>query len=229
MGNISHSDTCCPAGAEECSLIAELQRLRTECRRLEELSYVDALTGMYNFRYLQKSLEMEMERTRRSKLPTGLIMLDLDHFKHINTKYGHEAGNTALAFVGKILREGIRLIDIPCRYGGEEFSLILPSTSLVQALKIAERLRAILSSTPVAIDGQSVSLTASFGVAVFRHVDAFSIGDFLHKADQYLYEAKSSGRNLVCSQPLGPAIPQGVTAEEKEGLFAPHESLEADE
>lgn len=223
MGKSLHSDNQCPVGAKECSLIAEIDRLRAECRKLEELSYVDALTGMYNFRYLQRSLEMEMARTRRTKLPTGLIMIDLDHFRRINTEYGHEAGNTALSFVAKILREGVRLIDIPCRYGGEEFALILPSTSLVQALNIAERLRAALNAAHVLLNAKSVTITASFGVAVFRHVDEFSTGDFLRKADELLFRAKSSGRNRVCAQDLGPAIPVGVTAEEKEGLFASDE------
>ena len=205
-----------------CSLLEELDRLREQCRRLEELSYVDALTGLYNFRYMQRALEMEMERSRRTKLPTGLIMMDLDHFKKINTQYGHESGNTALAWVGKILRESIRVIDVACRYGGEEFALILPGTSLAQSIRIADRLREIISENPVLLHQESVTLTASFGVSVFRFTDGYAVGEFVDRADGFLYQAKSTGRNRVCSEELPPMFAADeVTAEEKGGLFAP--------
>lgn len=205
-----------------CSLIEELDRLREQCKTLEELSYVDALTGLYNFRYMQRALEMEMERSRRTRLPTGLIMIDVDHFKRINTKHGHECGNVALAWVGRILREGIRVIDVPCRYGGEEFALILPGTSLAQSIKIADRLRETLSENPVLLHNESVTLTASFGVSVFRSNDGYSVGEFLDRTDGFLYQAKSTGRNKVCSEEAPPLFaPDEVTAEEKGGLFAP--------
>jgi diguanylate cyclase (GGDEF)-like protein len=210
----------CPTGAKECALIEEMASLREQCRKLEELSYVDALTGLYNFRHLQRSLEMEMARTRRSLLPTCLIMLDLDHFKNINTLYGHEAGNTALARVAAICRENIRIIDIPCRYGGEEFALILPSTSLLPASGIAERLRQSICATPIILNGQSVTVTASFGVAAFRHSDAFTVSEFLSKADSFLYQAKASGRNRVCAEPITPLPTSEVTVEERNGLYS---------
>ena len=115
----------CPT-LKQLSLEEEIEFLRERCRKLEELSFVDALTGLYNFRYMQRALEIEMERTRRTKLPTGLVMIDLDHFKNVNTLYGHECGNAVLAEFGKVLKESVRVIDVPCRYGGEEFALILP-------------------------------------------------------------------------------------------------------
>lgn len=220
------SECICPAGANECSLLEEIASLRERCRNLEELSYYDALTGLYNFRHLQISLEMEMARTRRSLLPTSLIMLDLDHFRDINTVYGHEAGNTALASVGKILSEGVRIIDIPCRYGGEEFALISPSTSLLQASHIAERLRLAISAVPIILNGQKVTITASFGVAVFRHPDNYTVSDFLGKADAMLYQAKASGRNRVCTEEIAPLLPSEVSVEERERLFAPTEDGE---
>jgi diguanylate cyclase (GGDEF)-like protein len=220
------SECICPAGANECSLLEEVAALRERCRKLEELSYYDALTGLYNFRHLQISLEMEMARTRRSLLPTSLIMLDLDLFRNINTIHGHEAGNTALASVGRILHEGVRIIDIPCRYGGEEFALISPSTSLLQASHIAERLRLTISAAPLILNGQEVTVTASFGVAIFRHSDNYTVSDFLSKADTMLYKAKASGRNRVCSEELTPVIPSEVTVQEREGLFAQTEDGE---
>jgi len=212
----------CPTTAHTCPLASELEQLREKCRILEDLSYVDALTGIYNFRYMQRALDMEMERTRRSRLPTSLVMADLDFFKRVNDEFGHEAGNEALAHIGRILHEGVRVIDIPCRYGGEEFALILPSTSLVQASKIAERLRIAISSNPVPLKGKHVTITASFGVASFSHFDDWTVGEFLRKADSFLYHAKSSGRNRVWVQEISPVLPDvGVTQEEKDTLLAP--------
>jgi len=212
----------CPAGVCDCPFAGELALLKERCRRLEELSYVDALTGLFNFRHLQRSLEMEMERTRRSRLPTSLIMSDLDHFKAINTQYGHEAGNAALVQVGAVFRENTRMIDIPCRYGGEEFALIMPGTSLVQATNIAERLRTVLKSTPFMLNGEKVVLTASYGVAIYTYSDDWTANDFLGKADSFLYQAKTGGRNRVCAQQIViPTLPTvGVTQDEKDGLFA---------
>jgi len=210
----------CPAGMSDCPVSAEVAQLREQCSRLEALSYIDALTGLYNFRYFQRAIEMEMERTRRTMLPTSLIMADLDHFKDINTAYGHEAGNTILSWVGKMLRESTRVIDIPCRYGGEEFALILPSTSLVQSSKIAERLRVIIDSNPALLNETPVPVTASFGVASFNRRDDLTISEFISKADSLLYHAKYLGRNRVCSQEPASIIPEtGVGADEKELLF----------
>ncbi len=209
------------ANASNCPLAKEIESLREQCRKLEELSFIDALTGLYNFRYLQKTLDMEMERTRRTKLPTSLIMMDLDHFKNVNTLYGHECGNVVLANFGKILKEGVRVIDLPCRYGGEEFALILPGASLRQSIKIAERLRETTRKSQVHFGGQVLSVTASFGVAVFRFGDELTPGDFLSKADQLLYEAKKLGRNRVCAEQPAPVIvPDEVSADEKAALFS---------
>ena len=218
----------CPAGSYECSRLDEIAALRERCRELEELSYQDALTGLYNFRHLQTSLEMEMARTRRSLLPTSLLMIDLDHFRNINTLHGHEAGNAALARIGRICREGIRIIDIPCRYGGEEFALILPSTSLLQASTIAERLRREIASSPILLSDREITVTASFGVAVFRHSDNYSVSEFLSRADALLYQAKTSGRNCVRTEELAPVPSSEVTVEERDGLFAPTREEEKD-
>lgn len=204
----------------DCSLLAEIAKLRERCEKLEALSYIDGLTGLYNYRYFQRSLEMEMERTRRTMLPTSLIMVDLDFFRKINETYGHESGNTALSWVGKALRDGIRLIDIACRYGGEEFALIQPSTSISQAISIADRLRGQISSSPLSLNGGPVHVTASFGVAVFSFTDNWTMSEFVSIADSYLYKAKASGRNRVCYQEIPAVLPEiGVTQDEKDFLF----------
>ncbi|HID97045.1 MAG TPA: GGDEF domain-containing protein [Thermodesulfobacteriaceae bacterium] len=188
----------CPEGNDNCCLAAELRRLRAERDRLLELVETDQLTGLYNYRHLIKSLDHEMERTRRTGLPVALAMIDLDFFKRVNDRYGHEAGNKALREVARICKHRIRRIDILCRYGGEEFALILPGTRLEMAVKTAERLRRELRSTPVNLEGRDVIITASFGVGVYRTRDTFSVEEFIRHVDRYLLLAKSRGRNRVC-------------------------------
>jgi diguanylate cyclase (GGDEF)-like protein len=210
----------CPA-LKQCSLMEEIVLLRERCRKLEELSFVDELTGLYNFRYMQGSLTIEMERTRRTKLPTGLVMIDLDHFKNVNTLYGHECGNAVLARVGKVLKESVRVIDVPCRYGGEEFALILPSATLRESVAISERLQEIIRRNQVTFGTQTVRVTASFGVVVFRFTDECSVGAFLNRADRLLYEAKNLGRNRLCAEEPDPVfMSDEVTAGEKAALFS---------
>ena len=216
----------CPT-LKQCSLMEEIGLLRERCRKLEELSFVDALTGLYNFRYMQRSLEIEMERTRRTELPTGLVMIDLDHFKNVNTLYGHECGNVVLAQFGKALKESVRVMDVPCRYGGEEFALILPGAALRESIAIAERLRENIGSNPVSFGTETVRITASFGVAVFRYTDECTVGEFLNRADRLLYEAKNSGRDRLCAEEPPPvSVLDEVTADEKAALFSSMEESE---
>jgi diguanylate cyclase (GGDEF)-like protein len=199
----------------------EIGLLRERCRKLEELSFVDALTGLYNFRYMQRSLEIEMERTRRTKLSTGLVMIDLDHFKKVNTLYGHECGNAVLAQFGKVLKGNVRVIDVPCRYGGEEFALILPGAHLRESIAIAERLREITRCNSLTFGTETVRITASFGIAVFRFTDECTVGAFLNRADRLLYEAKNLGRDRVCAEEPAPVfMADEVTADEKAALFS---------
>ena len=139
----------CPAGDDECTNLPEVKRLQEEIRRLSALVRTDELTKLFNFRYFTLALSLEMERTRRSGQPTCLIMLDLDHFKAINDVHGHEVGNVVLSHISDLIRKAIRRLDIPCRYGGEEFTLILPDTTLEQGIRFANRLRVIIENTPV--------------------------------------------------------------------------------
>ncbi len=110
----------CPAGDAICPHYRELQRLREENQELAALVRTDELTGLFNFRYFLQAVELEMERSRRSDQPTTLIMMDIDHFKEVNDQHGHEVGNLTLAHVAKVIRNAIRRLDIPCRYGGED-------------------------------------------------------------------------------------------------------------
>lgn len=220
MDRIPSPDPTCPVGIDRCPIAMEMQRLREECERLSEISQTDPLTGLFNYKYLLHALEMEMERTRRTKLPTALIMIDLDHFKYVNDTYGHPSGNEALLWVSRIWREKTRQIDISCRFGGEEFAIILPGTSLLQAVRTAERLRAIVANSPIVLNGQSVNLSASFGVDVYRAGDRLTPGDFLERADHFLREAKNRGRNRVCYEHAkSEKVSTEVTTEERAALF----------
>jgi diguanylate cyclase (GGDEF)-like protein len=211
----------CPSNNQECPVFDEVRHLREECKRLQELTQVDTLTGLFNFRYLMMALEGEMERTRRTGLSTGLIMSDLDHFKRINDTYGHECGNKALQWIGNIWHEKLRRIDMACRYGGEEFVVILPGTRLPQAIRAAERLRFALQSSPVKLNGKLVRLTASFGVDAYRGRKKLTVETFIKQTDHFLLEAKARGRNRVCYDENKITVAmEGLTPDEREALFA---------
>lgn len=214
------SPVLCPLGAEECPIWAEAQRLQDECERLRELSHTDPLTGLFNRRYMKIALEREMERTRRTGLPTSLIMIDLDYFKRVNDTYGHQAGDEALKWTSQMWRQNVRRIDIPCRYGGEEFCVILPGTRLLAAKRAAKRLQTALIDSPVELQGRKVPLTASFGVDTYTTLEELTVQSFLKRADRYLLEAKVNGRNQICSQkPKSAKLTPEVTMDERSALF----------
>ena len=188
----------CPSG-EHCGLVDEVQQLRVENAQLAGQLRTDTLTGLFNFRYFRDSLALEMERTRRSETPTGLIMIDLDHFKQVNDQWGHEVGNQVLAWTAENLRGSVRQLDIACRYGGEEFAVILPTCDLLSAIRVAQRLCEALAEQPVPLEnGSSLAVTASLGVALFKALDGDTPEQFVQRADAYLYQAKQQGRNRVC-------------------------------
>jgi len=211
----------CPQKDPDCPVLDELQRLQKEVKRLEGLTQTDPLTGLFNFRHLLVALEGEIERARRTGLPTSLIMIDLDHFKKINDTYGHESGNYVLKEVARIFIENIRRIDIPCRYGGEEFAIILPGTHLPQAALTAERLRFALEKTEFRLKNKTVKVTASFGVETYDGLEDLTAETFIERSDVYLLEAKAKGRNRVCvAESKEDVKSEGVTLDEKKMLFS---------
>ena len=143
-----------------------------------------------------------MERTRRSGQPTCLIMLDLDHFKSMNDKHGHEVGNIILTHVSRLIRKTIRRLDIPCRYGGEEFTIVLPDTNLQDGVNFANRLRLIIENSPVDAGDFNLGIEASFGVDEYSKGAQLTEKEFLEQVDSYLYQAKQQGRNQVCNREL---------------------------
>ena len=207
----------CPAGDENCPNLSEVERLREEVRQLSAMVRTDELTGLFNFRYFNQALSLEMERTRRSGQPTCLIMCDLDHFKDINDVHGHEVGNVVLEHISGLIKKTIRRLDIPCRYGGEEFALILPDTKLRQGVRFANRLRLIIENSPVKTGDLMLGIEASFGVDIYTRDEHLTEKEFVERVDSFLYMAKQEGRNRVCHAPY--AKDDEVSMDEKEALL----------
>jgi diguanylate cyclase (GGDEF)-like protein len=168
-------------------------RLVTE---LQRLSRHDALTGLLNRRAMEEALEAQLVRSQRTKEPFVVMMLDLDHFKHINDRHGHPVGDRALKHAASLLRAAMRGSDSLGRFGGEEFVLLLPNTPIDQAEPVAEKVRHLFESSPLANEATQVKLSASIGVAQWRG-SGDDISRLLSRADAALFQAKVQGRNRV--------------------------------
>ncbi len=163
---------------------------------LREHGLRDGLTGCFNRTHALEVVDTELRRARRSHLPVSLIMFDIDHFKDVNDRYGHLCGDAVLAAVGERMREVLRVSDLKCRYGGEEFLVLLPETPLEGATRVADNLRRELADVPIIWKAESVPVTASFGVSVAlpTEIDGQAL---IGRADAALYRAKEQGRNCV--------------------------------
>jgi diguanylate cyclase (GGDEF)-like protein len=180
--------------AEQVGLSIANLRLR---KALRDQSIRDPLTGLFNRRYLEETLEREVRRAVRASQPLSVIMLDLDHFKKFNDTYGHEAGDMVLRETAASLTRSVRAEDIVCRYGGEEFVIILPTADLDSAHLRAERIRSSCRGLTVVYQGRSVGIiTASLGVAALP-MHGSTPGQLLDAADAALYRAKEEGRDRV--------------------------------
>jgi diguanylate cyclase (GGDEF)-like protein len=169
---------------------------------LQVQSITDSLTGLFNRRHLFALAEREFQRARRFGRALSVIMLDVDHFKQVNDRHGHAAGDQVLAEVARRLRGSIRAIDLIGRYGGEEFVLVLPETALPGAGLLGERLRLAIANTPVATLDGPLAITASLGIAS-TEPDVADVAALINRADQALYAAKQAGRNRVLPYPPG--------------------------
>jgi diguanylate cyclase (GGDEF)-like protein/PAS domain S-box-containing protein len=180
--------------AEHVALALANLRLRESLRTQ---SIRDPLTGLFNRRYMEESLEREFRRAERRGVPVGVIMLDIDQFTHFNNTFGHQAGDTLLHALGELLRTHVRAEDIACRYGGEEFVLIMPEASLDITTDRAEQLRLEARELRVQQHGQSLgAVTVSFGVAAFPEHGPTAEA-VIRAADLALYRAKNAGRDRV--------------------------------
>jgi two-component system cell cycle response regulator len=174
------------------------ENLAKSQKMLEDLSTLDGLTGLYNYREFHRRLADEVQRSWRYGRPFSLLILDIDGFKAVNDTYGHLAGDEALRGVAALIRQEVRPVDEVARYGGEEFAILLPETAGPGAFAMAERIRDIAATHPITIAPErTVGLTVSIGVATYPH-DADSEEKLIGAADQALYAAKNAGRNLVC-------------------------------
>jgi len=209
--------------ARQCSLVMEnsvlYEKLRKDKESLEEanakilyLSQRDALTECFNRGYMNDQLPREIRRSLRYRRALSLALCDLDHFKTVNDTYGHQCGDMVLREFVRLCSELVRDSDWLARYGGEEFLLVLPETGLENASRLAERLRAHIAAKAFEWEGETIRITASFGVVGFspepplKHVSPEAL---LNQADERLYQAKKNGRDRVVS---GPFVPVAVGA-----------------
>jgi diguanylate cyclase (GGDEF)-like protein len=169
-------------------------------RSLSEVSSRDTLTGLYNRWYVIEKIDSELNRALRHGSPMSVLMLDIDHFKRVNDTWGHGAGDEVLKSVGKLLRESCRVYDVPGRYGGEEFCIVLPETKPGNTTVVAERIRSRLEKTELNCGDTSIAVTASIGIAGLscnEQEDVLSPAALIDRADRALYSAKSRGRNRI--------------------------------
>ncbi len=181
--------------------ILDLQRELMAARdALREQATYDALTGAYNRAAIMANLDREMNRARRGGMPVTVLMTDVDHFKDINDTFGHLVGDSVLVEICNRIGDGLRQYDSVGRYGGEEFLVVLPGCTVIDAANLAERLRRSIGSGVVNTGEGGVSASASFGVATFDATDnpELTRDALLKMADDCLYQAKRTGRNRVC-------------------------------
>jgi len=182
-----------PVFAKLLALCLERGRLY---RRLQELSIYDPLIGIFNRRYFNMRYREEFERAQRLELDLSFLMIDIDHFKDINDTYGHLVGDVVLRAVAKLIRKNLREMDFVARFGGEEFSVILPETDKAGAIMVADRISSRVSREHIYAFDEILAVTVSVGVASFPY-NALHYDVLIEIADKALYKAKLSGRNRV--------------------------------
>jgi diguanylate cyclase (GGDEF)-like protein len=167
---------------------------------LTESSSRDPLTGLYNRWHVMEKMESEINRSLRHGSPMALMMMDIDHFKSVNDTYGHTTGDHVLQVVARLLKESCRVYDVPGRFGGEEFCLLLPEIEMESTPSVAERIRHRLETTEMEVGGASLVVTASIGIAGLgagSEDTVLSPAGLIDRADRALYAAKNDGRNRV--------------------------------
>ena len=162
------------------------------------LTIIDGLTGSYNLRYMQEYLDRELARSARHHRPMSFAMIDIDHFKKVNDEFSHLGGDFALRELASHVKNVIRREDLFCRYGGEEFGLVLIETPEDQAIQVAERIRESIAEHEFRFEGASFHLTVSMGVSHTCGDETITVNHLIRTADDQLYKAKASGRNRVC-------------------------------
>ena len=172
-------------------------QLKRSNQLLLELSNTDPLTGLFNRRYFMGALEKEFQRAQRKCGPLTLAILDIDHFKRVNDKYGHPQGDQVLMSLAAVVQGELRRYDIIARYGGEEFIILLPETSPEEGIALAERLRAAVEKMALPDPMEKIRVTVSLGISTYPADRITSVYDLIREADDALYRAKAGGRNQV--------------------------------
>jgi diguanylate cyclase (GGDEF)-like protein len=196
------------AGRAKQDLLTLNRKLQEANESILRISQTDALTGLANRRTIDERMEEEIARTERLGCGFSVILGDLDHFKSINDEFGHLIGDRVLMTVARVISEHARPYDLPARFGGEEFMVLLPESTLAEAMTIAQRVRCEVAA--LAIAGIDRPITMSLGISTWGHGD--TAGTLIGRADAALYEAKHRGRNRVVAQTDdGPGpVPQAV-------------------
>lgn len=187
------------------SLHREREEARQSERRYMELAFTDSLTGLYNARYFWSQLALQMQMAKRHGAPLAILVMDVDNFKAFNDTFGHQEGDSVLSRMGKVMIASVRADDVPCRYGGEEFAVILPGSHYGQAMAVAERIRASVEHELfMPRSGEAVHVTVSIGVA--EYIVGQKPSELVRLADKALYQAKAQGKNQVVCHKQEPSI-----------------------
>lgn len=178
-----------------------LQRVSNKKNKYKELATHDLLTGLYNHQFLKDYLEIEIYKAKRNKTNIGVIMLDIDFFKDFNDRYGHLCGDEILQSIGELLNQNVRKSDIACRYGGEEFMIVMPEASLANVYEKAEILREMVKTISIKWGAEIVkNVTVSLGVSYYPE-NGSTRNELIEAADRALYKAKQEGKDRVCVAP----------------------------
>jgi diguanylate cyclase (GGDEF)-like protein len=198
-----------------------IEKLQEANEKLEYLAVTDNLSGLYNHRHFYRRLEEEVERSARTKRPLSLLLIDIDRFKTFNDRYGHQVGDRVITEIGRVIWTCIRRVDTGCRYGGEEFTVVLPETRMEQASIVADRIRAAFAGSPLFRELGVDPATLSAGVAEYRPEGGrASAEEIVRAADEAMYRVKHGGGDGIATALLEGPSGEGEEEEEK-GRAAP--------
>lgn len=176
------------------NLLQRMLKLEKDYHHLKTLSLTDELTGLYNKRFFNKQLKIEIARTKRTGQPFCLMFIDLDNFKSVNDSLGHAKGDEFLVALCRLICRNIRPTDFACRYGGDEFIIIMPATYLVDGISIAQRWHDLIKQVASQMD---LNVSSSIGIDEFDFSSSLKAEEFLDKVDKELYNAKNTGKNKI--------------------------------
>ncbi len=205
--------------ASQEELLRRVRDLERENQHLKSLLLTDELTGLYNKRFFYIQLEVETSRTRRTGQPCALLVMDMDDFKSINDAFGHGTGDRVLCELGGLIWKNIRPTDFACRFGGDEFGIIMPGANLSESIGVAKRIQRSLAK-PQAGQYPEIGkrLSASFGLAAYEPFSQLSVDDFFQQADSEMYVAKKAGKNQIACGNFRRMEKVAVSEAEREAL-----------